>query len=217
MKIAIIGAGRLGSALGKRLVEAGYEVMFGGDATAAEAASMIDAPAASNREAAAWADLVVLAVPFAAIEEALTSVGSLEGKVLWSCVNALKSDFSGLAVGFDTSAAEQVASHASGARVVAAIPPFAEALSSDDLRYDADLVPSVFVCGDDGEAKSEVAQLVNEIGAQPVDAGPLRTARFVEPAMMLVVSIAYSALPRDLSLRLLERTGVNERSAVDRS
>jgi 8-hydroxy-5-deazaflavin:NADPH oxidoreductase len=206
MRIAIIGAGQLGGALGKRLLEAGHEVMFGDGATASEAANAIDARAASNREAAAWADLVVLAVPFAAIEEALTAAGPLEGKVLWSCVNALTPDFSGLAVGFHTSAAEQVASHAPGARVVAAIPPFAEALSTGDLRYDAELVPSVFVCGDDSEAKSTVEQLVSEIGAEPIDAGPLHAARLVEPAMMLLVSIAYSGLPRDVGLRLIERT-----------
>jgi 8-hydroxy-5-deazaflavin:NADPH oxidoreductase len=205
VRIGIIGAGNLGAALGKRLVDAGHKVMFAEGATAAEAASTIGAAAASNREAAAWADVVVLAVPFAAIEDALAAAGPLEGTVLWSCVNALKPDFSGLAVGFDTSAAELVASHAPGAAVVAAIPPFAEALSSDNLRYDAGLVPSVFVCGDDSGAKSVVERLVGEIGAQPVDAGPLRAARLVEPAMMLLVSIAYGGLPRDVSLRLLER------------
>jgi 8-hydroxy-5-deazaflavin:NADPH oxidoreductase len=206
MRIAIIGAGRLGAALGKRLLEAGHEVTFGGGGTAADAATAIDARAASNREAAAWADLVVLAVPFAAIEEALTAAGPLEGKVLWSCVNALKPDLTGLAVGFETSGAEEIAKRAPGARVVAAIPPFAEALSSGDLRYDADLLPSVFVCGDDAEAKTIVEQLVAEIGAHPVDAGLLEAARLVEPSMMLMVRIAYAGLPRDVGLRMLERT-----------
>jgi 8-hydroxy-5-deazaflavin:NADPH oxidoreductase len=206
MRIAIIGAGRLGAALGKRLLEAGHEVTFGGGGTAAAAATAIDARAASNREAAAWADLVVLAVPFAAIEEALTAAGPLEGKVLWSCVNALKPDLTGLAVGFETSGAEEIAKRAPGARVVAAIPPFAEALSSGDLRYDADLLPSVFVCGDDAEARTIVEQLVAEIGAHPVDAGLLEAARLVEPSMMLMVRIAYAGLPRDVGLRMLERT-----------
>jgi predicted dinucleotide-binding enzyme len=206
MRIAIIGAGSLGSALGKRLADAGHEVMFGGETSAAEAATTTGARAASNREAGLWSDVLVLAVPFAALEDALGSAGPLEGKVLWSCVTPLKPDLTGLAVGFDTSAAELVASYAPGARVVAAIPPFAEALSSGELRYDAGLAPSVFVCGDDPEAKAVIERLVRELGAEPVDAGPLYAARLVEPAMMLLVSIAYSGLPRDVGLRLLERT-----------
>jgi predicted dinucleotide-binding enzyme len=81
---------------------------------------------------------------------------SLDGVVLWSCVNALQPDLSGLAVGFDTSAAEEVARRATGAHVVAAIPPFAEALANGDLIYDQGLSPSVFVCGDDDDAKALV-------------------------------------------------------------
>jgi predicted dinucleotide-binding enzyme len=91
--------------------------------------------------------------------------------------------------------------------VVAAIPPFANAIASGVLRYDAGLEPTVFLCGDDGEAKRAVQGLVRDIGAHPVDAGTLSAARFVEPAMMLLVSLAYSGVPRDLGLRLLERTG----------
>ena len=206
MRIAIIGAGSLGGALGKRLVDAGHEVMFGGGMSAAEAATTTGAAAACNRQAGLRSEVVVLAVPFADLEDALGSLGELEEKVLWSCVIPLKPDLTGLAVGFHTSAAELVASYAPGARVVAAIPPFAEALGSGELRYDAGLAPSVFVCGDDAEAKSVIEQLVRELGAEPVDAGPLRAARLVEPAMVLLVSIAYGGLPRDVGLRLLERT-----------
>jgi hypothetical protein len=63
----------------------------------------------------------------------------------------------------------------------------------------------VFLCGDDIGAKAVVERLVRDIGAQPVDAGPLTAARLVEPAMMLTVSIAYAGVPRDVGLRLLER------------
>jgi predicted dinucleotide-binding enzyme len=118
-------------------------------ASAPEAAGRLGAAASSNAEAAAHADVVTLAVPFAAIDAALAQTGSLDGAVLWSCVNALKPDLSGLAIGFDTSAAEEVARRAPGACVVSAIPPFAEALANGDLAYDGGLAPSVFVCGDD--------------------------------------------------------------------
>jgi predicted dinucleotide-binding enzyme len=126
MRIGIIGAGNLGRALGMRLGDAGHEVMFAGGVSAADAASELGTRSGSNRDAATFGGVVVLAVPFALVAAALTEAGPLNGKVLWSCVNALKPDLSGLAVGFDTSAAEQVASLATRSRVVGAIPPFAE-------------------------------------------------------------------------------------------
>jgi 8-hydroxy-5-deazaflavin:NADPH oxidoreductase len=205
MKIGIIGAGSLGSALGERLGRAGHEIMFGGGDTAREVASGMAAGVGSNSDAAAFGDVVVLAVPFAAVEAALDDAAT-EGRVHWSCVNALRHDMSGLAVGFDTSAAEQVARHAHGARVVAAIPPFAQAIASGTLAYDEGLAPSVFLCSDDPAAKQVVERLVRDLGAHPVDAGQLSAARLVEPAMMLLIGLAYGGAPRDVGLRLLERT-----------
>jgi predicted dinucleotide-binding enzyme len=206
MKIGIIGAGSLGSALGDRLGGAGHEIILGGGDTALEVANRLRLGGGTNSEAAAFGEVVVLAVPFASIDAALEEAGALGGRVLWSCVNALKRDFSGLTVGFDTSAAEQVARRASGARVVAAIPPFARAIASGDLAYDHGLAPSVFLCGDDPAAKGVVERLVHDIGGQPVDAGRLSAARLVEPAMMLLIGLANAGVPRDVGLRLLERT-----------
>jgi predicted dinucleotide-binding enzyme len=205
MRIGIIGAGSLGSALGERLAEAGHEILFGGGETALAVATRQLAGAGSNAEAAAFGDVVVLAVAFAAVDSALDETGALDGKVLWSCVNPLKRDLSGLAVGFDTSGAEEVARRAPRARVVAAIPPFAHAIASGSLTYDRGLEPSAFVCGDDRNANLVVAGLVRDIGAHPVDAGPLSAARLVEPAMTLLVRLAYAGVPRDVGLRLLER------------
>lgn len=191
-RLAVIGRGRLGTALGTRLEAAGHSVRYatssGGHADALEAS-----------------DVVVLAVPYATVETALGDLGDLGGRVLWSCVNALAPDASGLVVGFDTSAAEQVAKAAVGARVVSALPPFADAIAADDTTYQG-LHPTTFLCSDDGEAKEVVAGLVGDLGLHAVDAGPLPAARLVEPAMMLVVKLAYSASPRrDVAIRLLER------------
>jgi predicted dinucleotide-binding enzyme len=206
VRIGIIGAGSLGSVLGERLGGAGHEIMFGGGETALQVASRLSAGVGSNSDAAAFGDVVVLAVPFAAIDTALDEAAP-EGRVVWSCVNAPKRDLSGLEVGFDTSAAEEVARRARGARVVAAIPPFAQAIASGTLAYDQGLEPSVFLCGDDRGAKQLVEQLIRDIGAHPVDAGQLSAARLVEPAMMLLVALAYADVPRDVGLRLLERRG----------
>ncbi len=206
MNLGIIGAGSLGTALGGRLAERGHTIMFGGGASAQDAAVRQHARVGSNAETAAFGDVVILAVPFAAIDAALAEAALLRGRVLWSCVNALKPDYTGLVVGFDNSAAEEVARRAPGARVVAALPPFAEAIASQQLSYDGGLAPTVFVCGDDAAAKRIVERLVCDLGAHPVDAGALEAARLVEPAMMLAVSLAYAGVPRDVGLRLLERT-----------
>jgi len=208
VNLGIIGAGSLGTALGGRLAERGHTIMFGGGASAQDAAVRQRARVGSNAETAAFGDVVILAVPFAAIDAALAEATPLRGRVLWSCVNALKPDYTGLVVGFDNSAAEEVARRAPGARVVAALPPFAHAIAAGQLRYDRNLAPTVFVCGDDAAAKRIVERLVRDICAHPVDAGPLEAARLVEPAMMLAVSIAYAGVPRDVGLRLLERTSL---------
>jgi 8-hydroxy-5-deazaflavin:NADPH oxidoreductase len=205
LRIGIIGAGSLGSALGMRLSASGHEVMFGGGHSAHDAAARYEVEAGSNAEAASFGDVVVLAVPFGAIDCALAEAGALDGRILWSCVNALKHDLSGLAVGFTTSAAEEVARRALGARVVAAIPPFAQAIAAGTPSYDGQLAPTVFICSDDAEAKQTIEPLVLDIGAHPFDAGGLKAARLVEPALMLLISIAYAGVPRDVGLRLLER------------
>ena len=206
VKLGIIGAGSLGTALGERLAERGHVIMFGGGASAQDVAARQRARVGSNAETAVFGDVVILAVPFGAIDAALADAGSLRGRVLWSCVNALKPDYTGLAIGFDNSAAEEVARRAPGARVVAALPPFAHAIAARQLCYDRDLEPTVFICGDDPAAKRIIEQLVHDVGAHALDAGPLVAARLVEPAMMLAVSIAYAGVPRDVGLRLLERT-----------
>jgi predicted dinucleotide-binding enzyme len=207
VRIGVIGAGSLGSALGERLASQGHEIMFAGGESAQEAATRTGAAVGANADAVAFGDVVILAVPFAAIDSALDDSGVFGGRVLWSCVNALRPDLAGLAIGFDTSAAETVAARAKGARVVAAIPPFANAIAAGDLSYEAGLEPSVFMCGDDGAAKRVVEQLIRDLGADPVDAGGLSAARLVEPAMMLLVALAYSGVPRDIGLRLVERRG----------
>jgi len=78
---------------------------------------------------------------------------------------------------------------APGARVVKGIPPFAEFLHSAEPTIDGEPV-GVFVCGDDAAAKRVVANLMSSLPATVTDAGPLENARYVEPAMMLLVRLA---------------------------
>jgi predicted dinucleotide-binding enzyme len=123
-------------------------------------------------------------------ELALHHVGDLSGRIIWDCTNPLKPDFSGLVIGTDTSGGETVARWASGSRVVKAIPPFADHLMAGDARIDGRPVV-VFVCGDDPGACTIVARLVADLGAEPVQAGPLTTSRAAEPFGLLMVQLAY--------------------------
>lgn len=211
MQVGIIGGGRLGQALAARLVTAGHGVAFaavpGNEESARAAAHAVPGTAQDGVTAVVHAaEVVVLAVPYDAVGDALTAAGDLGGRVLWSCVNALTPDAAGLVVGHTTSGAEEVARTARGARTVAAIPPFADQLAAGTVEIDG-RAPTVFCCSDDDDARATVAGLVRDIGLRAEDAGPLASARFVEPAMVLLVRLAYAGPgPRRLGLALIEGT-----------
>lgn len=195
MKIGIIGAGNIGTGLGKFWAAKGHDLFFSYSrdvdklrTTALSVSSKAQSGTAA--QAVAFADVVVLAVPYAAVSDAIKAAGSLRGKLLFSCVNALKADYSGLAVGTTTSAAEEIARLAPAARVVEGLPAFAEVLHSESQLIDGQKA-TVFVSGDDLDAKKTVSKLLEECELNVIDAGPLWSARYVEPAMMLLVDLAY--------------------------
>ncbi|MGF6779747.1 NADPH-dependent F420 reductase [Paraburkholderia sp. GAS334] len=195
MKIGIIGAGNVGTGLTKHLVPAGHSVMLSFSLDMEKlgmTAAALGASVGTVDEAVRFAEVVVLATPWTAASDALRQVGDAsQKKILWDCTNALKPDMSGLLVGTNTSGAEEIARLAPWATVVKAIPPFAEMLHSPSMLIGGKRA-GVFVCGDDSEARAAVAKLVSDIQAEPVDAGPLVLARYVEPAAMLLVQLAYT-------------------------
>jgi 8-hydroxy-5-deazaflavin:NADPH oxidoreductase len=209
MKIGIIGAGKMGSGLGKIWAKNGHELMFSfshDEQKLKELAASVSATAQVGTSAAAvqFADVVLLAVPWGAVSEALQAAGSLEGKILFSCVNALKPDMSGMAVGTTTSAAEEISKLAPGARVVEGLPLFAEVLQSGDTSFNGEKA-TVFYCGDDSEAKTIVAGLLEETAVEAIDIGGLSTARYLEPAMMLLIQLAYMKQMGQVAFKLLRR------------
>jgi 8-hydroxy-5-deazaflavin:NADPH oxidoreductase len=209
MKIGIIGGGNMGNGLGKFWAKNGHQLMFSFSRNEQKlrdlAASVSDtAQVGTPAEAVQFADVVLLAVPWAAVPEALQAVGSLEGKILFSCVNALKPDMSGMAVGTTTSAAEEIAKLAPGARVVEGLPLFAEVLQSGSTHFDAQEA-TVFYCGDDTEAKSVVAELLKETAVEAIDVGGLSAARYIEPAMMMLIQLAYTQQMGQVAFKLLRR------------
>ena len=161
MKIGLIGTGNIAVALGKIWAANGHKLFFSysrsADKLAATGKSVDDsALSGTPAEAVQFGEVVVLAVPFTALEEALKQAGSLRGKLVFSTVNALKADYSGLAIGTTTSAAEEIARLAPGARVVEGLPAFAEVLSSANRKIAGEQA-TVFVSGDDPAALGRFA------------------------------------------------------------
>lgn len=206
MKIAFIGAGNMATGLGKHWAAKGHELFFSHSRDleklkkqAAEVSAT--AKTGTAAEAASFADILVLTTPYDAAPAAIHAAGDLQGKLLWSIVNPLKADYSGLQVGTTTSGAEELAKLATGARFVAALPPFAEVLHAEALPNPA---PSTFVCSDDHAAAEVVLSLIADFGGDGIDAGALYNARFYEPALMALVSLAYAQkMGSGIGLRLL--------------
>ena len=196
MDIGIIGAGNVGTGIGKRLAAKGHQVLV----SFARSQDKLDAAVraigggarpGSPAEAARFGEVVILATPWGVTLEAVQGVAdALAGKVVWDTTNPLKADMSGLEIGTTTSAGEEVARAAPDARVVKAVPPFAELLHSPSAEI-GDRRAGVFVCGNDVGARGLVLGLVAAIGADGVDAGPLMLARYTEPLGMLLVQLAY--------------------------
>jgi predicted dinucleotide-binding enzyme len=195
MRIAIIGAGRVGGVLGRRWVEAGHTVVFGVRSPHADyvrravAAAGTNASAADIGTAAADAEVVVLATPWQAVTDALAAAGDLAGKVLVDCTNPLLG-VTGLEIGHTTSAAEEIARCAPGARVVKAFNTTGAANMADPAYPSGPL--TMFLCGDDAAAKATVAALAADVGFAPVDAGALIAARYLEPLAMLWIHLAFA-------------------------
>jgi predicted dinucleotide-binding enzyme len=210
MKIAIIGAGSVGAALGRAWSRGGHEIIFGvrdpGSGSAQAAAESAGARAVGVAEAAARAEIVVLATPWEATRSAIAAAGGLAGKIVIDCTNPLsyRNGELGLAIGFDTSGGEQVAEWAAGAHVFKALNQVSY-LAMEDARF-PDGFPAMLVAGDDEERKPIVLKLMTDLGFEAVDAGQLRIARLLEPYAMLWVHLAYNqGFGRDFAFALLRR------------
>lgn len=215
MRIGILGAGSMGAALARLWARAGHDVVlsFSRDEEKLRAAAVAAGPNARTgtpSEAAAFGEVVALTVPWNALQTALDQAGapagSLAGKVLLSSVMALNRDMSGLEVGHTTSAAEEVARLSPGARVVESFNSVFAPLLEGETREIGGVRPTVFHCGDDAPAKEAASALISDAGFDPVDAGPLRNARYLEPFGMLMIQLAYSeGKGPGIAVRLLER------------
>ncbi len=204
--VGILGAGLMGRALGRHWARSGREVRysFARDRAKLEAIAAEDGPTAraATPAEAAQCDVVLLAVPWRALDTALEQAGDLAGKVVLSCSLPMRPDDGALALGHTMSGAEDLAERLPGARVVSifnTVPSeliTALALEATTAAAKAEngsvsVRPQVVACGDDAGAKAIAMDLARDAGFEPVDAGPLRVARLVEPFGLLMAQLAY--------------------------
>lgn len=175
MKIAIIGKGNVGTAIAKGLTRK-HEIKFGHRD-----------PKEPVEKAAQWGEVIILAIPHEAVKSVAKEVGSAaDGKTVIDVTNAL-TDKMELAIGFTTSAAEEIQKMLPKAHVVKAFNTVFAGNQNTGRIGNEKL--TLFVAGDDARAKQKVTQLGVDIGFDPVDAGPLKSARYLEPMGMLMVNL----------------------------
>jgi predicted dinucleotide-binding enzyme len=187
----------MGGKLGTIFARAGHEVVFSYASSEQKLKTLArdaggKSRAATPREAVQNADVVFLAVHWTRIDDVLTQAGDLSGKVIVTCSLPMNQDNTALVVAHTSSGAEELARKIPKARVVAAF----QTVPSEVLFnvYEASRKtgrPSLVYCGDDELAKSTTAKLIRDAGFDPIDAGPLRIARFTEPFALLVGQLAY--------------------------
>lgn len=191
MKVAVIGKGNVGRALGPALAKAGHEVAYGvrdpGDAKYQDGDGV---ELKGVGEAAAWAEVVILAINWGQVEDVLDAVGGVAGKVLVDCINPydFQDDLRAL-VQPHQSAAELIQEKTS-AKVVKALNQVGAPVMAKARAYK--VPPVQFAAGDDQAAKETVLALLRDIGFDARDVGPLSRARELEGMARLWIGQAFS-------------------------
>lgn len=196
MKIGILGSGLMGGKLGTLWARAKHDVTF----SYARSKGKLDrlakdagARAGTVAEAVAGADALLLAVHWSRVGDVLEQAGDLAGKVVLTCCVPLDMQNRDLVVGVTTSAAEELAQMRPRARWAAAFNTSpSEAFFDVFAGKGQEPRPHLLYYGNDTEAKRVAAGLIEDIGYEPLDAGPLRTGRFAEPFAMVTAELAYA-------------------------
>ncbi len=195
--IAVIGTGDVGAALGPEFAGQGHTIVYGSrEPGRSKVAELVErtgnlASATTPAEAAAQADIVVLAVPGLLVEEITRSLGDLSGKIIIDPTNPLERRMNRLEHAVDTSNAEIIQEAAPGAYVVKAFNTLNWKTMVDPSTAGGPV--SIPLVGDNGRAKDKVAELVAGMGLEPIDVGPLRDARWVEGMLILWINNRYGS------------------------
>lgn len=216
MDIAIIGAGRVGSALAAAWSRSDLHRLRLGvrrpdDPVLMQFAEASGATVQSPQDAASAADVVVLALPWLAAQSAVAALGDLAGKIVIDCMNPLemRNGTLGLALGFTGSGGETVAGWLPGARVVKTLNQVGAEVMAGAGGFA--VRPAMLMASDDAEAKGAVGRLIAELGFEPIDAGGLAKARLLEPFGMVWIGLASGGRGRDWAFAAVDGGSVGAR------
>ncbi len=196
--IAIIGTGDVAGALGPEFAAQGHTIVYGSRNPARDEIRALvartggDASATTPAQSVIGADFVVMAVPGAVVEAVTGNLGDLTGKIIIDPTNAIDRHAGGyLTLSYDTSSAEVIQGAAPGAHVVKAFNTLNWRTMVDPESSGGPV--SIPLVGDNAEAKARVAQLVEGMGLEAIDVGPLRYARHVEGMLLIWIHNRYGA------------------------
>jgi predicted dinucleotide-binding enzyme len=197
VKIGILGSGLMGAKLGTLFARAGHEVVFSYARTESKLKRLAraaggHASAGTPADAVKDADAVLLAVHWSRVADVLKRTGDLSGKVVLTCSLPMNDADTELVVAHRSSGAEALAGKLPRSPVVAAFGTVPSEVLFDVFASRRRAArPSLLHCGDDAAAKMIAARLARDVGFEPIDAGPLRIARYLEPFSLLVAQLAY--------------------------
>jgi predicted dinucleotide-binding enzyme len=211
MKIAIVAAGDVGGTLSKTFAAKGHQIYFGVKDTMAEQHTRLLKEIGPNsgihrvNEAVTKGDMIILATPWGVTEEVVKSFAEFaKNKIIVDCTNPLKVDLSGLEVGHTTSGGELVQSWAPEAYVFKSFNTTGFNIMADPVLENRKTV--MFLCGDDQKHRRLVSELIQSVGFEVLDVGPLSSARLLEPMALLWIQLAYKfGMGRDFSFGILRR------------
>lgn len=205
-RIAVIGTGDVAGALGPEFAALGHEIIYGSrdpdrdSVTALVGRTGTGASATTPERAAASADMVLLAVPGGVAAEVAAALGDLDGKIIIDPTNHFVTAADGRPVmGTEPSNAEAIQAAAPGARVVKAFNTLNWRQMVEPASSGGPI--SIPLVGDDAAAKAAVAELVEGIGLEPIDLGPLRYAKHVEGMLIVWIDARAAGNAFDYHLR----------------
>jgi predicted dinucleotide-binding enzyme len=210
MRIAIIGTGNVGAAIAQGLKGKGHAVTLGArepqSPAVAALAAATDAAIATPAEAAAGAEIVILALPWHAAEAAVRGLGDLAGRIVIDCMNPLGpvDGGLGLTIGHATSGGETVAGWLPAALVVKTLNQVGAEIMADPAGLAHR--PVMFMAGNDAAAKAAVADMLGDLGFEPLDAGDITKSRLLEPfAMVWINQALFRGKGRDWAFAAVSR------------
>jgi predicted dinucleotide-binding enzyme len=155
------------------------------------------------KEAVAFGDVIVFAIPWTSVEETILKAGNLTGKILIDPTNPVTPDLKGLALD-NTSVAEKIAKLTNTGKVVKAFNTIGAQTLNNSI-FDSNRA-DIFICGNDSHAKQVVKELAIDIGFDVVDVGPLVNARMLEHLALLWLELALrQQLGPNIAFKLLRR------------